>query len=243
MKLLEPASKNKPMHFKTTAGGLLYYNVTPERVQIAVRWVLLAIVLGCWLRKTGPPCSTSERAFLFILEPRRLETLWGCYLWVEGGVRGEVRVFVFFPLPTQIVRKLRVHKEQLSGAVGVSCNSCKSLINAKERGSEAGCWLKDPSSAARAANATPQCTRVGVGAARQSSKQDQRLCLADYFWSLHRSRKPAVVEVEATVHHWHGQVPLAHQWFLLQRSWSIYPLHCCGCCLVSVCPVLNLAHT
>lgn len=113
--------------------------MTPERVQIAVRWVLLAIVLGCWLRKTGLPCSTSERAFLFILEPRRLETLWGCYLWVEGG---EVRVLFFFPPPTQIVRKLRVHKEQLSGVVGVSCNSCKSLINAKERRSEAGCCLR-----------------------------------------------------------------------------------------------------
>lgn len=80
------------MHFRTTARGLLYYNMTPEGVQIAARWVLLVIVLGCWLRKTGPPCSTSERAFLFILGPHRLEMLWDCYLSVGRGWG----CFVFF---------------------------------------------------------------------------------------------------------------------------------------------------
>lgn len=58
--------------------------MTPERAEIAARWVLLAIVLGCWLRKTGLPCFTSERTFLFISGPHRLEMARGC--WFVGGM-------------------------------------------------------------------------------------------------------------------------------------------------------------
>lgn len=67
-----------------------------------MRWVLLAIVLGCWLRKTGLPCFTSERAFLFISGPHRLETAWGCRFVGRSGGGGR------FPSSTQILRKLRL---------------------------------------------------------------------------------------------------------------------------------------
>lgn len=111
MKLFESVPQTSQCIFKTTFGGLLYYNVTPERVEIAARWVLTAIVLGCWLRQTRLPCFASERTFLFVSGPHRLEMAWSC--WFVGGRRSGR-----FPPSTQIVRKIRVHEKQLSSAPG-----------------------------------------------------------------------------------------------------------------------------